>query len=529
MSFRVVRSSKFRHVFGKEEKRDNCYDGLKISRNAWDSPMCSVNTKFLAVILEAQGGGAFIVINLENTGRVDLNAPKVTGHQATVLDLQFCPFNDNMIASGSEDCLVKVWEIPEGGLTENLDESLVDLEGHQRRVGIVEWHPTAENVLLSAGFDYVIFIWDIAQAAAIHALEMHTDTIQCVSWNFDGSLLATTSKDKKLRVIDPRANSVIAEGKAHDGSKAQMCTFVGEENMIFTTGFSRMSERQYAVWDHKDISKPLKFENIDTSSGVLFPTYDPDTRMIYLAGKGDGNIRYYEIDPKKPFCHSLSVFSTSTPQRGVGWLPKTGCDLNACQVAKAYKLESKGSVTVIGFTVPRKSTLFQEDIFPPTKEPVAVLTAEEWAGGATKPPNKMSLKDNFVAVSRSSKASGGGASAKTVSYGAKKPTPAAAKPSAATTAARVNPYATKKAASGVNPYAKTAAAPDPEPAPVAAAPAPAAVAPKSPAAGEPPTSVEELTEAWHAHKGEIKAFKTKLATKEIEIARLKKEIAQLKG
>ena len=28
--------------------------------------MCSVNTKFLAVILEAQGGGAFIVINLEN-------------------------------------------------------------------------------------------------------------------------------------------------------------------------------------------------------------------------------------------------------------------------------------------------------------------------------------------------------------------------------------------------------------------------------------------------------------------------------
>jgi WD40 repeat protein len=73
---------------------------------------------------------------------------------------------------------------------------------------------------------------------------MHDNTIQCVSWNFDGSLFCTTSKDKKLRVIDPRAEKVLAEGKAHDGTKGQMCCFLGEQNKIFTTGFSRMSERQ---------------------------------------------------------------------------------------------------------------------------------------------------------------------------------------------------------------------------------------------------------------------------------------------
>lgn len=51
---------------------------------------------------------------------------------------------------------VKVWLIPDGGLTENLADSYVDLAGHQRRVGIVQWHPTADNILASAGFDYMV-------------------------------------------------------------------------------------------------------------------------------------------------------------------------------------------------------------------------------------------------------------------------------------------------------------------------------------------------------------------------------------
>ena len=46
---------------------------------------------------------------------------------------------------------VQVWQIPEGGLRLNLDESVVDLVAHQRRVGLVVWHPTAQNILLSGG------------------------------------------------------------------------------------------------------------------------------------------------------------------------------------------------------------------------------------------------------------------------------------------------------------------------------------------------------------------------------------------
>jgi len=40
-----------------------------------------------------------------------------------------------------------------------------------------------------------------------------------------------------------------------------------------------------------DLSQPLVTESIDCSSGVLFPFYDHDTKIVFLAGKGDGNVR----------------------------------------------------------------------------------------------------------------------------------------------------------------------------------------------------------------------------------------------
>lgn len=62
MSFRVVRSSKFRHVYGQAVKRDQCYDNIRVSKSSWDSTFCAVNPKFLAIIVESAGGGAFIVL-----------------------------------------------------------------------------------------------------------------------------------------------------------------------------------------------------------------------------------------------------------------------------------------------------------------------------------------------------------------------------------------------------------------------------------------------------------------------------------
>jgi len=56
-------------------------------------------------------------------------------------------------------------------------------------------------------------VWNVETTQQVCSIAVHSDTIFSLSWNRDGSLLATTCKDKKIRVIDPRQGTVIAVSK----------------------------------------------------------------------------------------------------------------------------------------------------------------------------------------------------------------------------------------------------------------------------------------------------------------------------
>jgi len=102
MSFRVVRQSKFRHVFGANEKREKCYDNIRISKASWDSTFCCVNPKFMACIVESGGGGAFLVLPLSKVGRVAPDHPLVAGHKGPVLDIAWCKHSRGVVDTEEE-------------------------------------------------------------------------------------------------------------------------------------------------------------------------------------------------------------------------------------------------------------------------------------------------------------------------------------------------------------------------------------------------------------------------------------------
>lgn len=74
------------------------------------------------------------------------------------------------------------------------------------------------------------------------------------------------------------------EADGHEGAKPQRAIYL-KNNLIFTTGFSRMSERQYSLRSEAALGEPIVLEVLDTSNGVLFPFYDPDINLIYLCAK----------------------------------------------------------------------------------------------------------------------------------------------------------------------------------------------------------------------------------------------------
>lgn len=398
MANRFVRASKYRHVFGKSTRKEFCYDNLHISRNAWDTNLVKVNPEYLSVNWEASGGGAFAVIPLNERGKLPDQMPLFRGHTAAVLDTDWNPFNDNIIASGSEDGKIFIWQVPKN-FTLHVDAEEIPhvapasrLAGHSRKVGQVLFNPAAENILASASGDFTIKLWDISAGQA-HQTLRHTDIVQSLTWNATGTLMATTSRDKKIRVWDVRQERAVSEHAGHAGAKNSRAVWMGEHNRIVTTGFSRMSERQIALWEPGN-SEPIGgFTMLDSISGVCMPFWDEGSNCLYLAGKGDGNIRYFEYENDK--FEFLTEYKSGEPQRGIAFLPRRGLHVHENEVMRAYKTVNDSYIEPISFTVPRRAETFQSDIYPPATGPKAAVSAREWLDGKSGLPPKIDLESVY--------------------------------------------------------------------------------------------------------------------------------------
>ncbi|KAM7223626.1 protein of unknown function (DUF1900) domain containing protein [Rhypophila decipiens] len=398
MAGRFVRASKYRHVFGKPTRKEFCYDNLHISRNAWDTNLVKANPEYLSVNWESSGGGAFAVIPLNERGKLPDQLPLFRGHTAAVLDTDWNPFNDHVIASASDDGKVFIWQVPQDFTLYTDAEEITDvspvskLTGHSRKVGQVLFNPAAENILASASGDLTIKLWDIGTGQAALSLK-HPDIVQSLSWSANGAMLVTTSRDKKLRVWDVRAEKPVHEYAGHEGAKNSRAVWMGEHNRIATTGFSRMSDRQIGLWEPGRKDPIGGFTSLDAISGVCMPFWDDGSNCLYLAGKGDGNIRYFEYEHDK--FEFLSEYKSGDPQRGIAFVPRRGINVHENEIMRAYKTVNDSYIEPISFTVPRRAETFQSDIFPPATGVKPAVSAREWLDGKTDIPSKIDLESIY--------------------------------------------------------------------------------------------------------------------------------------
>lgn len=146
-----------------------------------------------------------MVKGAEDFNKVQLKDLKlISGHTGAIQDIAFSPFHDRILASASNDCTVKIWMIPDQGLTEEVTQCDANLAAHHKRVQLIQFHPTSEFTLASASLDNTVKIWDIQNEAPKLSFEPLTKDPFCMEWNYDGSRLALISKEKKMHIFDPR-------------------------------------------------------------------------------------------------------------------------------------------------------------------------------------------------------------------------------------------------------------------------------------------------------------------------------------
>jgi histone-binding protein RBBP4 len=80
-----------------------------------------------------------------------------TGHTDAINAIAFAPASDHILATGSADKTIGIWDL------RNLNSTIHILEGHNDQVTSLAWHPFEEAILGSGSYDRRVIFWDLSR------------------------------------------------------------------------------------------------------------------------------------------------------------------------------------------------------------------------------------------------------------------------------------------------------------------------------------------------------------------------------
>eukprot|EP00118_Oscarella_pearsei_P015097 m.133304 g.133304 ORF g.133304 m.133304 type:complete len:547 (+) comp38122_c1_seq4:1135-2775(+) len=207
------------------------------------------------------------------------------GHCDAVMALSWNPITRNVLASGSADKTIQLWDMARGDNTACIMQ-------HKDKVQTLSWHPNDSNWLLSGSFDKTVQLFESNNPDANAKSWKFSGQIESVAWNHlsDNSFLASTD-DGFVFGLDVRQAGPVFSFQAHDEAVTALCLSSGIPGCVITGS----DDKTLKVWDIQDslhggdpthvLTKKLKLGPIMTAS------FSPDVPFVVAVGGQKESLR----------------------------------------------------------------------------------------------------------------------------------------------------------------------------------------------------------------------------------------------
>lgn len=238
---------------------------------------------------------------------------RLAGHQSSIVDLAFSP-DGKLLASGSYDDTVKLWNVADGSLINTL-------EAHTDNVDLVSFSPDG-RLLATAGWDKIIRIWDVAHNKLLTTFREDHVLARGLAFSPDGKTLASVSSSKeafklwdvstgeRIRTFDiPHVATFFLNSVAFSPDSKMLASVLlntppdsvslNEDNSMVISrgdtpdaGTPRNRHKTISLWDTTDGKLIMTLSGHAVNIESL--AFSPD-RQILASGSEDNTIKLWNI------------------------------------------------------------------------------------------------------------------------------------------------------------------------------------------------------------------------------------------
>eukprot|EP01059_Diplonema_ambulator_P007005 TRINITY_DN16556_c0_g1_i1.p1 TRINITY_DN16556_c0_g1~~TRINITY_DN16556_c0_g1_i1.p1 ORF type:complete len:613 (+),score=223.77 TRINITY_DN16556_c0_g1_i1:44-1882(+) len=198
-----------------------------------------------------------------------------SSHKDAVLTAKWNTEVQKVLASGSADCTVKLWDLVTG-------DNLHTFKQHEAPVQCLHWFKQQPQSLLSGGFDQCAKVVDCRTQKTQCSISLGGAPEAIVVSPFEENRIWITLEDGSLQQYDLRSTGApMWSIKAHE-SEATIAVNPGINGLVATAG----ADRHVKLWDVRG-DAPANLASRDLGQGRVFSLQFSADKPTYLLGSGD--------------------------------------------------------------------------------------------------------------------------------------------------------------------------------------------------------------------------------------------------